>query len=125
MRQASSATGEAAKATGKIDWKKVAAWSGAAVALGAAAKFVKDSASATQDLAKQTMALQRATDMDTRTASAWVEVLKSRGIETATFVKSLTILSKQMTAAADGSDKAVALFKSLGVSMEDVRKGNV
>ena len=124
VKQATAATEQAGDATKKVDWKRIAAWSGAAVAVGAAAKFVKSSADATEELAKQTMALQRVTGFDTQTASAWIEVLKSRHIEADTFNKSMVLLSKSMTGAADGSKKSAAYFKELGVSMEDVRRGN-
>ena len=85
---------------------------------------MKDSASATEDLAKNTLSLQRNTNMDTQTASEWVSVLKQRGVETGTFNKSMVILSKQMTGAADGSKKSIAMFKDLGVSMDDLKKGD-
>jgi hypothetical protein len=106
------------------DWKRVAKWAGAAAAVGAASKYVKDAVGQTEDLAKSTLALTRTTGMDVKTSSEWAEVLHSRGIETKAFQMGMVKLSKEMTNAAAGSKKSVAAFQDLGVSMEDVRAGN-
>ena len=119
VKQMESASGGTA-ANLKSHWKGVAAWGAAGVALGAATKFVKDSADATKDLAKQTLALQRTTNMDTQTASEWVSVLKQRGVSAATFNKSVVILSKQMTAYADANAKAAAATKDYEQAASDL-----
>ena len=111
VKQMGSATDDAAKSVKKVDWKSIAKWGGAAAALAVGTKFIKDSADATETLAKSTLALQRNTNMDTQTASEWVSVLKQRGVDAGTFNKSLVILSKQMEAAAGGSKKSVQMFK--------------
>src|SRR5215475_12970102 len=88
------------------DWKRVAKWSGAAVAVGAAAGYVKSAVGSTEDLAKATLALSRTTGMDVQTSSQWAEVLKSRNIEVSAFQRGMVTLSKQMVAAASGSKKS-------------------
>lgn len=87
---------EAGKATSKVDWKSVAKWGAAAGAVAGAAKGLKDSTDSTVELAKATMQLQRATNLDAKTASAWVETLKVRGISAENFQTSLTKTSKLM-----------------------------
>jgi len=124
VKQADSATGSLGEKIRKTDWKRVALFAGGAVAIGAGVKYLKSATDATMDLAKGTMAIQRVTKMDTTTASEWVAVLKTRGIETSTFTRSLTILSKQMEAAKGGNKTAIAAFQALGVSMADVRSGD-
>jgi hypothetical protein len=81
--------------------------------------------SSTEDLAKATLTLQRATGLDARTASAWAEILKVRGIDTRKFGTGLVKLSKQMTAASSGNVKAANGFRNLGVAMDDVSAGDV
>lgn len=96
VKQLGSETSKAGDATKKVDWKRVAAWGGAAVAVGAGVKFMKSASDATVQMAKDTMALQRATNLDTETASAWVETLKVRNISIQQFQTSLVKLSKLM-----------------------------
>src|SRR5262245_11412888 len=158
----------------KRNWKTLAAGAAAAGVAYAAVKVVKASSSAVTDLATETAKLQRVTDLDAKTASAWVETMKVRGIATDTFVTALVRLEKQMEAvrtkqiaanqaaadyaqaekdlapqlakggdarkealktlnslgdAADraqrAADRAAAPFTALGVSLGDVKKGNV
>jgi hypothetical protein len=59
----------------------------------------------TEELAKNTMALSRATGMDTKTSSAWAELLKVRGIDTGKFQVGMVKLSKTMEAARGGNEK--------------------
>src|SRR4051794_15592062 len=91
--------GTAAEKSGKkagIGWKGMAKWAGGATALYGATRYMKHAVSATASLAKSTMAVQRVTSMDTQTASAWVSVLKERGVTTQTFGRTLATLSKEM-----------------------------
>jgi hypothetical protein len=124
IKGVANASDQAAGSVRKVNWKSLLKWGAAGAGLAVATKFVKDATGATEDLAKQTLALSRVTGMDTQTASEWVSVLKSRNIDAATFGKSMTILSKQMIGATDGSKKSVSAFEQLGVSMADVRAGN-
>lgn len=123
INSVTDASGRAEKGVKGINWKRLGLVAAGATAA-AGTKLLKDSIDATTQLAKDTMALSRVTGMDTKTASEWVTVLKSRGIATEVFSKGMVTLSKQMTAAAAGSKTSVAAFKALGVSMEDVRKGD-
>jgi hypothetical protein len=118
---ASETAGEQAKRS----WKDVAKWAGGAAAFAATGKFFKDSISATGDLAKSTMALQRSTGLDAKSASQWATVTKARGIETKQFQMGLTKLSKTLTDAKGGSEKAVATLKTLGITQDVIASGDV
>lgn len=91
--------GDAADKSGKKtrgSWKSLAKWAGAAGAMIGATRYIHGAVDATTDLARGTLALQRSTNLDTKTASEWVNVLKERGISTKTFQVGLKTLSKQM-----------------------------
>lgn len=121
MKAAGDATAGAASATKQVDWKNVAKWSGAAIAVGAGVKFLHGAAEATTELAKNTIALQRSTNLDTRTASEWVSMLQSRNIETGTFQTALGRLSKQMETARTKSNDAALKIRTIGDEMAAVR----
>jgi hypothetical protein len=108
-----------------LDWKGVAKWAGAAGTLAVAGKFVTGAVKSTTDLAKATLGLQRATGLDTKTASEWVQLLKERGIGTDTFGKSVLGLSKNMEAWRRAGADTPSMLKELGVSFADVQKGDV
>ena len=99
------------KSLSKINWKSIAKWGGAAAAAVGTAKFLKSSADFTTDLAKATLKLQRATNLDAKTASAWVESLKARGIEVDSFTTSLVKLSKMMEKVRTTQDEAARAAK--------------
>jgi hypothetical protein len=101
--------------------KNLAVAAGGAVAVKKGFDFFKGAAVDAGQLAKNTAALTRTTGMDTKTASAWVSVAKSRGIETDTLNKSFTVLSKQLRAAEGGSKSAVKAFDDLGISAESLK----
>jgi hypothetical protein len=117
---------KAGKAAGKgLDWKGVAKWTAGAAAVGAAAGFLVKSTKATADLAKATMGLQRATGLDTKTASEWVLLLNQRGIQTDAFARSMLTLSKAMEKWRKDGAAAPSILKDLGVSFDAVQKGDV
>jgi hypothetical protein len=98
--------GESAETAGKKaarGWKGVAKWAGGAAVMYGAQRYLRGAVSATEDLAKSTIALQRQTNLDTASASEWVGVLKERGIQTRTFQVGLKTLSKQMEASRLGT----------------------
>lgn len=114
--------GKAGQQAGKgFDAKSLLKWTGAAVAIGAGAKFLHGASEATTELAKNTIALQRVTGLDTRTASEWVSMLESRNIETGTFQTSLGRLSKTMETARTKSNDAAVKIRSIGDEMAAVR----
>jgi hypothetical protein len=119
--QASDDAGEKSRA----GWKDVAKWAGASAAVYAAARYLRSAVSSTEDLAKNTMALERATGMDTKTASAWAELLKVRGIDVGKFQVGIVKLSKTMEAARTGNAKAAATLQQLGVSHDAIQTGDV
>jgi hypothetical protein len=117
---------KAGKAAGKgLDWKGVAKWTAGAAAVGAAAGYLVKSTKATADLAKATMSLQRATGLDTTTASEWVLLLQQRGIQTDAFARSMLTLSKAMEKWRTAGAAAPSVLKDLGVSFDAVQKGDV
>jgi len=124
VKDVGTATNEAGNAVRKVDWKRIALFGAGAAAVGAGVKYLKDATSNTISLAKATLQLSRTTGMDTKTASEWAAVLRTRGIDVGVFSRGMVTLSKQMQAATQGSAKSVDAFKALGVSMDDVRKGN-
>ena len=84
----------------------------------------KKAVETTKDLAKGTIQLTRTTGLSTKEASRFVAITKVRGIETTKLATTFTILSKQIVAAQDGSEKAVSSFKKLGVSQEAIKRGD-
>ena len=109
----------------KIGWKGVAKWAGGTAAIYGAGRFLKGAVSQTEDLAKSTMTLQRATGMDAKTASSWAEITKVRGIGTKQFQVGLTKLSKTMEAARGGNEKALATLQKYGVNQDQIAKGDI
>jgi hypothetical protein len=102
----------------------LAKWAGGAAAVAGAARGLHSAIASTEELAKGTMRLSRTTGMDSETASAWAEVVKTRGVNASQFQRGLVALSKQMHVANGGNEKAVTSFKNLGVAMDDVNSGN-
>jgi hypothetical protein len=94
-------------------WKGIAKWAGGAAVMYGATKYIKGAVGATEDLAKNTLALQRQTNLDTQSASEWVGVLKERGIQTKTFQVGLKTLSKQMETSRLGTQGQSAEMKKL------------
>jgi hypothetical protein len=84
----------------------------------------KKAVKATTDLAKGTAQLTRTTKLSNRDASSFVAITKIRGIETLKVATSFTVLSRQMVAATDGTEKAQSAFKALGVSQATLKTGN-
>jgi hypothetical protein len=98
--------GTKAEESGKkagIGWKGIAKWAGGAAAIYGATRYITGAVSATDDLARSTLQVQRVTNMDTQTASAWVGVLKERNVSSQQFGRSLATLSKQMESARTGT----------------------
>jgi hypothetical protein len=62
--------GDSAKQSGekaKLGWKGIAKWAGGTAAVYGAARYLHSAVDSTEELAKNTMALSRATGMDTKT----------------------------------------------------------
>jgi len=118
---------EAAKAEPgwKQSGKTLLKWAGGAAAIYGAKRGLEASVNATQDLAKATMAIQRGTGLDTKTASEWATVTKARGIQTKQFQIGLVALSRQLAGAQNGAKKATATLKQLGISQDVIAKGDV
>ena len=94
------------------------------VSIGGATAFLESAVKSTEDLYLSTKRLSRVTGLDTTTASAWVSMAKTRGIESNTLTRSFTTLAKQLRLAQGGSQGATKAFNDLGVSQEMIRRGN-
>lgn len=118
---------EKAGKKGRIGAKGLALWGGAAAALVGATAFVKSAVSATEDLAKGTLAMQRTTGLDIKTSSEWAAVLKVRGVEANTFQRSLVKLEKEMEKTRKGTKKHNSALEQLGFTSHDaaIRTGDV
>jgi len=131
MGKATKATDDLGKATddtakkAKPGWKELGKFAANSAMVYGAGKFLKGSADATMDLAKGTMALSRSTGMDSKTSSEWVSVLKTRNIDTNQFNVGMVKLSKTMEAARGGNDKAAKSLAALGVTQDQITKGDV
>jgi hypothetical protein len=94
------------------------------VGLTAASDLVKDSLGAYQDLGKASLSLSRTTGMDIETSSAFVSMMKQRGIGANKLGVAFNTLSKKMTDAASGGKKSSEMFATLGVSMSAIERGD-
>lgn len=121
-----SGAGEASKAIGGVGdsaeqsgkkasggWKNMLKWAGGAATIYGATKFIKGAVEQTADLTKNTMALQRATGMDTGTASEWVSLTKERGISAKQLSTGLVKLNKTIETGASGTTKANSTIADL------------
>jgi hypothetical protein len=110
------------------NWKSAAKgigkYAAGAGALYAAKRGLTSSIAGTEELAKGTLRLQRTTGMDAKTASQWAEITRVRGVRAESFQRGLVALSRNMVAANQGNKQARQGFDQLGVSMDNVRKGN-
>jgi methyl-accepting chemotaxis protein len=118
------------EATGKsaskaVDWKGIAKFTAAAGGLAAAGGFIVKATKDTAALARETMKLQRATGLDTTTASEWVLLLQQRGVQTDAFAKSMLSLSKAMEKWRTAGAGADSPLKTLGVSFAAVEAGDI
>jgi hypothetical protein len=105
--------------------KKIAGLATGILAIGGGAATLKDAIKTTEDMAKGTAALSRLTGLDTKTASEWVEIAKVRGVQSKALNVGFITLSKNIKGAGEGSKKAADMFKELGVSQADIKKGDV
>lgn len=120
--------GTQAEESGKkagVGWKGVAKWAAPAAIFAGTAKFFKDAVSATEDLAKSTLAVQRSTGMTAETASAWGTVLKSRNVDAKQFGVGMTKLSKTMVKASTDGKTFASTFGQLGIAQDTVRAGDI
>jgi hypothetical protein len=117
--------GEKAGEKSKKGWKGIAKWAAGTAAVYGASRYLHSAVDSTEQLAKNTMMLSRVTGMDTKTASAWAEILKVRGIDTGKFQVGMVKLSKTMEAARGGNVKAMKTLQGLGVSYEAIATGDV
>jgi hypothetical protein len=109
----------------KMGWKGIASAVGGAAAIYKAGAYVKSAVSSTEDFAKATMTLQRATGMDAKSASSWAEITKVRGINTKQFQVGLVKLSKTMELARGGNAKSLDLLQRYGVTQDQIAKGDI
>lgn len=118
---ATTAQGKAAKGTGKHLGNATKAVGGM---LGAFAGFsvIKSSVNATADFTKATIALSKNFGLTTKSASEWAAVAQSRGLNPKQLTLGFKTFSTQIKSAGDGSAKSADMFKSLGLSQQDLSK---
>jgi hypothetical protein len=125
--QAAKDTGQQAETSGQGFQgmaRNLAAAAGGAIAIRKGFQFMRGAAEGAAQLAKDTAALTRTTGMDTQSASAWVSMAKSRGIQTDLLTRSFTAFSKQIRSAEGGSKAAVKAFDDLGISADQLKGMN-
>jgi hypothetical protein len=93
---------------------------GGAIAAKKGFDWLKGAAEQSAQLSKDTAALTRTTGMSAQSSSAWVSIAKSRGIETNTLAQSMTIFSKNIRGAEQGSKAAAGAFSALGISQKQL-----
>lgn len=96
----------------------------AGAALGAAFVYqTKRAIEEVEDLSKTTLGLNRNLGLNIETASRWGAVAKSRDIDARSLTMSFTTLSRKMVDAAEGGETSLKVFKSLGITQEQVKRG--
>lgn len=81
----------------------------------------KEAVTQTEDLAKTTLALHKSLGLSAKTASEFGAVLKVRGVESKQVAQAFGILAKNADAAAKGGASQAETFKTLGISMKELR----
>lgn len=97
---------------------------GATVAAAKAFDFLKGSVKTTEELTKASAKLSNITGQDVATSAQWVQLAKARGMGAQKLQVGFTTLSKQITAAANGSGKAAKALGDLGVSQQAIESGD-
>jgi len=129
VRDATQASGATAKVGAEAEtagkkaesgWKGLAKWAAGAGLVYGATRYIKDAVSATEDLAKQTIAVQAVTGQDTKTSSEWVGALKERGVSTRQFLVGMKTLSKQMETASNGTAASAKTIAALRTQIDQV-----
>jgi hypothetical protein len=97
---------------------------GAAViaAATATAAFAKNAVEATQQTLIAAQAMHAVTGMSTQDAVAWSIATSAYGVNAKAMGMSLKLLATQAVAAEGGSKASIATFKSMGISVGDLRK---
>lgn len=99
-----------------------------ALELGGAFLAFEAAKKATEDvvtLGEATHRLTAITGMDAKTASTWIETMKVRGVQAKQVNMAFITLSRNIRNSEDGSKKAVAAFKELGVSQDALKRKDV
>ena len=99
--------------------KKIAAFGAGFASFSA----IKGAVSDTVALGKATAGLQRITGLDAKTASAWVEIAKVRGVQSKQLNIGFITLARSIRAANAGSEKQTDLFRRLGVEQRVLESG--
>jgi hypothetical protein len=89
------------------------------------AQFIKNAVSSTNELARQTYALQKITGMDAQTSAGWIALAKERGIQTRQLNMSFITLAKQSQKLSEGSKATVKEFDRMGISAKQWQSLNM
>ena len=85
-------------------------------------KLLKGSVSTTVELTRNTLAFQRATGLDMKTAQAWVVTAQHRDISVKQLQQSMGTLGRALGATTKPSTASAYAFKKLGVSFDELKK---
>src|SRR4051794_20345093 len=127
VRHGGGQLGKATKGLGGSFLALGKSMAGPLAALGSIAgafSLVKSSVEEVDSLAKGTAMLARTTGMDAKVASEWVQIAKTRGVEAKQLNMGFVALARNMRAGADGTKASVDAFKELGVSQEELKRGD-
>jgi hypothetical protein len=108
--------GTASEKAGKqagVSWKSVAKWGGAAGVLYGAQRFLRGAVSATEELGKSTLTLNRLTGMDVKTSSEWAAMMQVRGMNAKTASMGIIKVSQEMEKGRMGAAKYNAQLADL------------
>lgn len=84
---------------------------------------IKDAVNTTLSLGKSTLMLHRNLGLSVESASQLAAVLEVRGLDPKAANTGFTILAKNQQAAIDGGKKQTAMFKTLGITQDDLIAG--
>lgn len=97
---------------------------GAGIAAGLSVAALKNAVDSTVTLAKATAQLSRMTGMSIEDASRWSETAKVRNIDAKALNMSFITLSRSILGANKAGSAQAKMFSALGVSQENLKKGN-
>jgi hypothetical protein len=82
------------------------------------AEYIKKAVTSTNELARQTYALQKITGMDATTSAGWIALAKERGIQTTKLNMGFITLAKQSQKLSEGNKTATEAFARLGIAQK-------
>jgi hypothetical protein len=93
--------------------------------LAGAASFIKGSVKVTEELAVGTKKLASLTGLSEKEASRWVSTAKVRNVESKALNIGFITLARNIRSATEGGDQQIKMFRELGVSQAELKKGDI